>query len=1150
MVKRLTTSPHDPLGITDSACKNQLVVVSVQYGPFNTYIPIRSTTIDKSRVARDPIIMHTSWRSNSDIASVTRHFVSGTLALSQSTEMASSALEASGLRGFPGCQSVLYETELEQFFDTALVQDGDITGAVSGKFFTISETRFAVVFKLPTEGLVDLSEMPKNLEMVDKTLNKAKGFAAQICVLLKSDPVIMMAEAVPFPSFKILSIKTVNTYVVMNETIDARGKSDEPGMAKVAIVKRKTGSEKKSESNEEATGEAPVEVVSEKFVSKKRPTVVGDEAAITKKKRTTKSKASSSKASMDMVSVAQDAVPLQIIEPAPVAIVEQPPVLKRKSKKRKLRLPKGSDEENVEERPTEEERHAYAQLETTDDVDVIIEQVIAETSQLAIDEGDQFFAETNVGEIVFGDTPVDEADDLEQWFDRSYEDFVSRDTEQLIVSTSDLDKGTGTAETVAGEQQVTMFVEKETVAESEGSKDVVVAKVLWRSVGSNQIDEELMTLDYLLMQISDDMMLPSVTAAEITKMKSDLPVEIKEVHDQDWYYASLPKISATEKGKAPLEEADTVKGNPAREMVQLICADVYFLVQLRQQVMQDVVEFFHSFSINKITDLESLRELAEKEKHMLLWAETDSLETAVKRRVYILAKYREMLLRKFLDSHRKYFTPGQPWIAMASQIIDLLSAAHDKSLDELQAQQQEHGIIMDRPSSSQFFGDSANSSGAVLAQFYSLAKCTCWVRTMVFVDGIWTLLQGNDYWRSSCRLSIFVNRKLLPERVIEENFVPHGYFIEPVQYWGAAPSIIKSWGWSRVCTDVIRYSMFGCLSPVRGINFCRDIVVHSSVFDVLEKIPNNFCSVFQQDIDANSFVGYFSDLGVQPFLQSVPDIELLSSDGSTVYRSPYSQSDTIFDQDDLMDFHANSDSDEQTSDHQFDLPVSTTNVGSTPAVAKFSLQATDIKESFAQLHASIEDIRFEKIRHKDDTDRLRDDRSYRTLLINSRKDSQDLRAVLSLDLSTYQKKLSTQVAAAAFDTVAFRKEVEELDAKVTYLDGQVAAIRNDLLDFRAKAEKNHLNLSTQFGFLVDYINRGGDAKKGESGSSQPRPPPDDQSRPSGGSGDSGSHRRSGSSMRMRSSGESPVRGIIYGPYPPGAPPKRSTKYWMTGEKDF
>ncbi|KZV42555.1 hypothetical protein F511_19909 [Dorcoceras hygrometricum] len=72
MIKCLATSPHDPLGITDSACKTQLVLVSVQYGPFNTYIPIRSTTIGKSRVARDPITMHTSRRSNSDIASVTR----------------------------------------------------------------------------------------------------------------------------------------------------------------------------------------------------------------------------------------------------------------------------------------------------------------------------------------------------------------------------------------------------------------------------------------------------------------------------------------------------------------------------------------------------------------------------------------------------------------------------------------------------------------------------------------------------------------------------------------------------------------------------------------------------------------------------------------------------------------------------------------------------------------------------------------------------------------------------------------------------------------------------------------------------------------------------------------------------------------------
>ncbi|KZV52905.1 protein transport protein sec31-like [Dorcoceras hygrometricum] len=65
------------------------------------------------------------------------------------------ALEASGLRWFLGCPSVLYEQELVQIFDTAIVKDGDITCTVSGKYVAISESRFAVVFNLPTDGLTD-----------------------------------------------------------------------------------------------------------------------------------------------------------------------------------------------------------------------------------------------------------------------------------------------------------------------------------------------------------------------------------------------------------------------------------------------------------------------------------------------------------------------------------------------------------------------------------------------------------------------------------------------------------------------------------------------------------------------------------------------------------------------------------------------------------------------------------------------------------------------------------------------------------------------------------------------------------------------------------------------------------------------------------
>ncbi|KZV19933.1 hypothetical protein F511_22987 [Dorcoceras hygrometricum] len=74
--------------------------------------------------------------------------------------------------------------------------------------------------------------------MVDRSQRKAKGFAAQIGVLLKGMPTISMGDGVPFPSAKILSMRTVDTYIVTNTTIDARAESEEPGMAKTAVEKK------------------------------------------------------------------------------------------------------------------------------------------------------------------------------------------------------------------------------------------------------------------------------------------------------------------------------------------------------------------------------------------------------------------------------------------------------------------------------------------------------------------------------------------------------------------------------------------------------------------------------------------------------------------------------------------------------------------------------------------------------------------------------------------------------------------------------------------------------------------------------------------------------------------------------------------------
>ncbi|KZV41774.1 hypothetical protein F511_37562 [Dorcoceras hygrometricum] len=166
--------------------------------------------------------------------------------------------------------------ELERFFDTAIVQDGDITCAVSGKYVEISESRFAGVFNLPTDGLSDLSEVPNHLVMQSRTVFARLGTPVPYSCkrsLLKYE-------------FRILNDILEKSIT----TIDARGDAHEPAVAKVAIIKKKV-------------------------VSKKRPAVASDAPAV-KKKRTKSGKAAQKEEALALTTVAQEAVPLQTIAPS------------------------------------------------------------------------------------------------------------------------------------------------------------------------------------------------------------------------------------------------------------------------------------------------------------------------------------------------------------------------------------------------------------------------------------------------------------------------------------------------------------------------------------------------------------------------------------------------------------------------------------------------------------------------------------------------------------------------------------------------------------------------------------------------------------------------------------------------------------------
>ncbi|KZV34668.1 dystroglycan-like [Dorcoceras hygrometricum] len=560
------------------------------------------------------------------------------------------ALMASGLRGFLGCPTVVYEDALVDFFENASVRNGVIISTVGGQLVEISEELFAESFELPVDGLGDLSEMPKDAifdarsivslsgepislsgrknqkkmpfrllcdilakaiyvkagsfnaitvekfslitavvcrikmnwakvlfsilkKMVTPRSKQAKGFAIQVSLLLATFPSLELGESSEFPASKVLTKKTVHRFVSINDRDGA----------------------------EEVTGAAK-----KKAVSKKRPAAdVG--AAVPKKKRTFKKKSISSISSLELVEVAEEAIPIQqVTEPS---AVEEP------------------------------------RCSSADDVDLIIQQVLDETREAVApaDTAQPAVAEENL------------------WFDLPYDDLVKQwEAERPVVTASDTDEDIATVDVAPadGDQQVQEFV-------APISTEVTLSA------------DEQMSLDDILLTIPVDIPLPS-SCMEVTKITMGKSIKIPGVSQWAWFLNRLPRISAEDKGKDILVEKDPVKGNPAKEHYSLICADIELLVNLRAQVIYEVAKFFHSFSLKKLASI-NFEEMYKKEEQVLSWGETESPQEAIQRKFYILLKYRTVLVWKFLEAWRANFAPGQGSLA-----VDIQGARQEvRTLDDV-----------------------------------------------------------------------------------------------------------------------------------------------------------------------------------------------------------------------------------------------------------------------------------------------------------------------------------------------------------------------------------------------------------------------------------------------------------------------------------
>ncbi|KZV58431.1 chromosome condensation complex protein [Dorcoceras hygrometricum] len=137
--------------------------------------------------------------------------------------------------------------------------------------------------------------------------------------------------------------------------------------------------------------------------------------------------------------------------------------------------------------------------------------------------------------------------------------------------------------------------------------------------------------------------------------------------------------------------------------------------------------------------------------------------------------------------------------------------------------------------------------------------------------------------------------------------------------------------------------------------------------------------------------------------------------------------------------------------------------------------------------------------------------AFRNLIHSARQDGRTLIDVQTLRLNEFKKGVLAHGASVTADLMDVHKEVQNLNAKVDTVakglddvrkdvEATQEAISHQILDFHAQAQENHNILTDQLGQLVDYINRGGNDKKGEDSSRGPQPPPNDQDRPGGSSG--------------------------------------------------
>ncbi|KZV18338.1 hypothetical protein F511_23936 [Dorcoceras hygrometricum] len=957
MVKSLATSPHDPLGITDSACKNQLVMVSVQYGPFNTYIPIRSTNVGKSRVARDPITMHTSWRSNSDITSVTSIGYPRMKASVESSTTKHRLLHASGPHPIPPPN------------DPNIFTSSSLLSEMGASFFVKAmKVDFASVLAMEHTGMV---RMFKTLE--DTWL---KGFLEASGSVYEDAVVELFANAKFVAGTIIISIANRKLVLTKEVIAEAFGLTTE-GLVDFLDISSKTVAEMHLKF---CTAGSFDLVTSEKF-----DLMVAISAAL-------------------KVNWAQ--VLFQIL----VAMVNT---------------------------PTKQSQGFAVQ------VSVLLQNLV----------------KADLGELVKLHTQ-------KVLNNKSVHTYIKKN--QNVVPTGESSKRTEdtSSETEGGQSQMTRTVDKE-VENAVGKKKKKIEKFV--QAGKKQ---------------------KVVKSTTVEAESKAAPVKSKSGTSSDADSCLLSRLN---------------KGGAKRKLVVELSdseSTVYSTGANHEKVSDQENKEVHGVTV----------EISEQ-----LFAETFELP------VEGLSELSEIPKDLVFDARSIVSLSGEPTISVKAGSFNAITMEKFLMLTAIVCR-----VRINWTSILFNILKKMMTQGSKQAKGYA-------VQISLLLENVPNMELGES--------SAFPSSKILTDKTV------HRYIVlnEKVgaEEVAAAPQVKKAP--KKEAASKKRPASVPVAEPVvkkkratkKKSGYSTDNVEMVAV--ALEAVPIQIIEPIsaapvvepsvEEQMEATSAVPIDEDISA---VEQPADVETIveefdepTVEGTAEEIRPTSVDDFDFIIEQVLDETAHIEADEE--DHGVvDVPLPSAGVEITKITLGQSIKIPGVDERTWYL-ASLPKIKPEEkgkkplqekdpdIRHIGDSHNdvlsrlttldkglrfalLQQGEDLQKLIQNVRQDGRTLDDVQTLRFNEFRKGFQAQSAVVTADSMDFRKEFRALNAKVTSLDEQVAATRNDLLEFSAQAQETLNHITDQLSELIAYINRGGNDKKGEVSSSRPQPPPDDQNRGNGNTG--------------------------------------------------